>query len=118
MTEPVCFKCGHGKTWVLSQCKQCGSIPLTEDELSLSLVLCKHLSSELAHFHEIKNDLRMTTPESLFAQAREALKDPQLMAMFGVKRQAVQTPATAARDTQRPANSQQASHTTSPRRRS
>lgn len=90
MIESVCFKCGHGRTWALSACKQCGSIPLTEDELSLSLVLCEHLSSksQLAHFaHEIKNGLRLTAPENLHAQAREALKDPQLLVKLGVRRQ-------------------------------
>lgn len=111
MTEAVCFKCGHGRTWALSACKQCGAIPLTEDELSLSLVLCEHLSSksQLAHFaHEIKDGLRLTAPASLFAQAREALKDPQLLVMLGVRRQPAQPAATPGRDIQRPAASAQA----------
>lgn len=110
MIEAVCFKCGHGRTWALSACKQCGSIPLTEDELSLSLVLCQHLSSksQLAHFaHEIKNGLRVTAPENLLAQAREALKDPQLLVKLGVRRQPAEPAATPGRDNQKPAASAQ-----------
>jgi hypothetical protein len=54
----------------------------------MSLVLTGHLSSksQLAHYsHELRNHLRLSVPPDALAQAQEALKDPQLMAMLGVQ---------------------------------
>lgn len=86
MTAAICFKCGSEKPGALAVCWRCGVTPRTEDELSLSLVLCEHLASkaQLTQFaHEIRNGIRLAVPDSLLAQAREALKDSQLMAMLG-----------------------------------
>ena len=49
-------------------------------------MLCEHLSTNsqlLSYAHEIKNHLKLSAPANLLAQASEALKDPQLMAMLG-----------------------------------
>ena len=103
MTAAICLKCGEEKTGAFSACKACGATPKSEAELALSLVLCTHLSSkpQLTHYaHEIKNRLRLSMPENLLTQARGALKDPQLMAMLGVTRQSVHSPATVQRETQ------------------
>jgi hypothetical protein len=92
MTSAVCFKCGNEKFGPLSACGQCGAFPQTEGERSLSLVLCKHLSSKqkLAHFSdEIRNGFRLAVPEIELAKAREALKNPQLMAMLATEMQSV-----------------------------
>lgn len=86
MTNAVCFKCGGDKHGAFSACEQCGAAPRTQAEHALSLALCEHLSSEtqLAHFkNEIKKGHRPSIPEALLSQAREALKDPQLMALLG-----------------------------------
>ncbi|EOG8290452.1 hypothetical protein L4P85_002405 [Pseudomonas aeruginosa] len=54
----------------------------------MSLVLTDHLSSktQLAHYsHELRNHLKLSVPADALAQAQEALKDPQLMAMLGAQ---------------------------------
>jgi hypothetical protein len=119
MTLSICFKCGAEKDGPFSLCPACKFAPRAEDELALSLALCDHLSSkiQLANFaHQIRNGFRLRASESLLAQAREALKDPQLMAMLGVKRQAAQPTAPASRDAQKPTAPQQASQSASPKR--
>ena len=86
MTKAICFKCGEEKFGALTACKSCGAIPKGDQELALSLVLCEHLSTNsqlLSYAHEIKNHLKLSAPANLLAQAREALKDTQLMAMLG-----------------------------------
>lgn len=86
MTKAICFKCGEEKFGALTACKSCGAIPKGDQELVLSLVLCEHLSTNsqlLSYAHEIKNQLKLSAPTNLLAQASEALKDPQLMAMLG-----------------------------------
>lgn len=86
MTFAICFKCGEEKFGALTACKSCGAIPKGDQELALSLVLCEHLSTKsqlLSYAHEIKNHLKLSAPANLLAQASEALKDPQLMAMLG-----------------------------------
>lgn len=95
MTSAVCFKCGDEKPSPLLVCNACGEVPRHDSALALSLVLSEHLSTkaQLAHFaHEIRNHLRLSATSAKLAEAREALKDPQLMAMFG----AVVPPATSA----------------------
>ena len=86
MTAAVCFKCGSEKSGPLVACQSCRITPATPQELALSLVLSEHLSSktQLAHYgHEIRNHLRLSVSEAILGQAREALKDPQLLAMLG-----------------------------------
>lgn len=86
MTSAVCFKCGADKTSPLFACSACGETPRHESALALSLVLSEHLSTkaQLAHFsHEIRNHLRLSATSAKLAEAREALKDPQLLAMLG-----------------------------------
>jgi hypothetical protein len=86
----ICFKCGSDKAGVFWACDGCDSVPQTNSDLILSLALCDHLSSkeEIAIYgHEIRNRLTLTVPDSVLAQAREGLKDPQLMAMLGAQRQ-------------------------------
>ena len=90
MMLSICFKCGSDKAGVFWACDGCDSVPQTNSDLILSLALCDHLSSkeEIAIYgHEIRNRLTLTVPDSVLAQAREGLKDPQLMAMLGAQRQ-------------------------------
>ena len=85
MTAAVCFKCGVSKVGAFTPCSACGATPRLEGELEFSLALCEHLStaSQLIHYaNEITNRHRLTLPDSVLAQARAALKDPQLMAML------------------------------------
>ena len=87
MTKSICFNCGAEKPGALTQCGSCNVTPRDERDLALSLVLSEHLSSKTqleVLAHEIKSHLKLTVPESLLNQAREALKDPQLLAMLGV----------------------------------
>jgi hypothetical protein len=87
MTNAICFKCGAEKTGALTQCGSCNVTPRDEHDLALSLVLSEHLSSKTqlqVLAHEIQSHLKLTVPESLLNQAREALNDPQLLAMLGV----------------------------------
>lgn len=85
MTDSICFKCGAEKQSPLITCSACGETPRHESALALSLVLSEHLSTkaQLTHFaHEIRNHLRLSATSAKLAEAREALKDPQLMAML------------------------------------
>lgn len=84
----ICFKCGSEKSGALLACAACGTAPRSNSELALSLVLTDHLSSktQLAHYsHELRNHLKLSVPSDALAQAQEALKDPQLMAMLGTQ---------------------------------
>jgi len=88
MTLAICFKCGSEKAGALLACTGCGTTPRSNGELALSLVLTDHLSSrtQLAHYsHELRNHLKLSVPSDALAQAQEALKDPQLMAMLGAQ---------------------------------
>lgn len=88
MGMAICFKCGSDKSGALLACSGCGTTPRTHSELALSLVLTDHLSSktQLAHYsHELRNHLKLSVPSDALAQAQEALKDPQLMAMLGAQ---------------------------------
>lgn len=90
MTDAICFKCGAEKSGALIQCGSCKETPRAESDLALSLVLSEHLSSktQLAHYgHEIRNHLRLSVSEAMLGQAREALRDPQLLAMLGSRPQ-------------------------------
>ena len=84
----ICFKCGSEKSGALLACGACGTTPRLNSELALSLVLTDHLSSktQLAHYsHELRIHLKLSVPSDALAQAQEALKDPQLMAMLGAQ---------------------------------
>ena len=84
----ICFKCGSEKSGALLACAGCGTTPRSNGELALSLVLTDHLSSktQLAHYsHELRNHLKLSVPSEALAQAQDALKDPQLMAMLGAQ---------------------------------
>jgi hypothetical protein len=85
MGVAICFKCGSEKSGALLACAGCGTSPRSNGELALSLVLTDHLSSktQLAHYsHELRNHLKLSVPSDALAQAQEALKDSQLMAML------------------------------------
>lgn len=84
----ICFKCGSAKSGALIACKQCGVAPKASNEFAVSLALSDHLSSkdDLAKYsHELRNHLKLSVPNGAIAQASEALKDPQLLAMLGVQ---------------------------------
>ena len=88
MTSAVCIGCGAEKAGAFTSCDSCNSLPKSEDELVRSLVLSKHLCSEsqLESFsHDIRNHLKLSFSETLLHKAREALKDPQLLAMLGAR---------------------------------
>ena len=88
MTMAICFKCGSDKLGALLACSGCGTTPRAHSELALSLVLTDHLSSksDLAHYsHELRNHLKLSVPSDALAQAQDALKDSQLMAMLGAQ---------------------------------
>ena len=88
MSSAICFKCGSDKSGALLACAACGTTPRSNSELALSLVLTDHLSSktQLAHYsHELRIHLKLSVPSDALAQAQEALKDPQLMAMLGAQ---------------------------------
>jgi len=42
MTKAVCFQCGHLKSGAFSQCEKCGSLPLSDDELAISIAFNEH----------------------------------------------------------------------------
>lgn len=90
MTDAICFKCGAEKVGALTQCGSCKTTPRAESDLALSLVLSEHLSSKTqlgVLAHEIRNHLKRSVSEELLRQARDALKDPQLLAMLGARPQ-------------------------------
>lgn len=91
MTSAICFKCGAEKIGALTQCGSCKATPRAGSDLALSLALSEHLSSKkqlgvLAH--EIRSHLKLSVSEELLRKAREALKDPQLLAMLANRPQA------------------------------
>jgi len=92
MSIAICCKCGNEKTGALTQCGSCKTTPRAESDLALSLVLSEHLSSKTqlgVLAHEIRSHLKLSVSEQLLRQAREALKDPQLLAMLGARPQQV-----------------------------
>ena len=86
MTAAVCIACGAEKAEVFTKCGSCNSVPKSSDDLVLSLVLSRHLCSEAkleVFSHEIKNHLKLSVSQALLDEAKEALRDPQLLAMLG-----------------------------------
>ncbi len=103
-TQAVCFKCGGSKHSFLAACELCGVAPRTAEDLSLSLALCRHLSTEsqLTQFSlEIKSSQRVTVPRSLLDQARKAV-DAKLPAMLEVVKSIAPRPKTVPRVVQQP----------------
>jgi methyl-accepting chemotaxis protein len=95
----VCFRCGGDKPGPLAPCGQCGAIPRTDDDLSLSLILCQQLSpaAQLAQFaQQIRSGHGLQISESLRAKVREALGHPQLAAMLRAGRRMGQLADTVA----------------------
>ena len=85
MSNSICFSCGAEKFGALSQCVACKTTPTAESDLELSLVLSEYLSSktELSLLsQEIRGHQKLSVSEQFLRQAREALKDPQLLAML------------------------------------
>ncbi len=88
MTLAICFKCGEAKADSFAKCNACGSTPSGEIALALSLALCEHFSSKtqlFAHAYSLKHHLRLGIESKLVTRARQALKDPQLLARMGLK---------------------------------
>jgi hypothetical protein len=76
MARAICFKCGGDKRSFFAVCGACGLAPRTEDELCLSLALCRLLSTEpqLAQFsREIKSGQRANVPPAALDRARQAV---------------------------------------------
>lgn len=90
MTGAICFKCRAEKSGALTQCGSCKATPRVESELALSLVFSEHLMPR-AHLevlaHELHSHLEDSDLEGLLRQAREALKDPQLLATLEARSQ-------------------------------
>ena len=85
MAYAICHKCGFNKSNSFSKCAFCGSQPSTESELAVSILFSDHLSSrdDLARFaRQIRGGNRVIHDPILFAKARSALLDKQLMAML------------------------------------
>lgn len=104
MSNSICFNCGAEKFGALTQCGSCKTTPRAESDLALSLVLSEHLSSKMqlsVLAHEIHSHLKLSVSEELLRQAREALKDPQLLAMLGARPQSANERADT-RPTSRP----------------
>ncbi len=107
MSNSICFNCGAEKFGALTQCRSCKTTPRAESDLALSLVLSEHLSSKMqlgVLAHEIHSHRKLSVSEELLRQAREALKDPQLLAMLGARPQSANERADT-RPTPRPEHS-------------
>ena len=90
MADAICFKCGAEKFGALAQCRSCNTTPRSENNLALSLVLSEHLSSKTQMqvlAHKIRGHLRLSVSEGLLRLAREALNDPQLLAVLKTRSQ-------------------------------
>lgn len=85
MTAGVCFSCGADKPGPFTQCQECSSTPRSEDELARSLALSGHLHSpqQLAIFAaDIRAHRKLSFGPGVLDQAREAIRDPQLLGML------------------------------------
>lgn len=86
MTNAICYKCGNDKIVPLALCWSCKAVPTAKPDLAVSLVLSEHFSTrqQLEAFQrEIQNGSKPTISEQLLSQAREALNDPQMLAVPG-----------------------------------
>ncbi len=87
MTQAICFHCGAEKLGAFTPCPACKSTPKGEEQLALSMALCDHLHSkrELTVFAaDIRAHRKLVLAPGVLEQAREALKDKQLVAMLGM----------------------------------
>ncbi len=85
MGMAICFKCGSAKSGALVACRSCGAAPQTNNEYAASLALSEHVSSKeqlTQYSHELCNGERLSVPRQALAEALDALKDPQLLAML------------------------------------
>ncbi len=85
MGMAICFKCGSAKSGALVACRGCGAAPQTDNEYAASLALSEHVSSKeqlTQYSHELRNGERLSVPRKALAEALDALKDPQLLAML------------------------------------
>lgn len=87
MTQSICFNCGAEKSGPFTRCSTCNAIPSDDEQLARSLALSEHLHSkgQLAVFAEdIRAHRKLAFAPGIIEQAREALKDKQLLAMLGM----------------------------------
>jgi hypothetical protein len=95
MTASVCFNCGTEKAGAFAPCPSCKSTPKGEAQFALSMALCEHLHSrrDLTIFAEdIRAHRKLMFAPGVLEQAREALKDKQLVAMLGMVADRTQQP--------------------------
>lgn len=87
MTQAICFSCGTEKFGAFTQCPVCKDVPSNIDQQVVSMALCEHMHSkvQLAVFAEdIRARRKLAFAPGVLDQAREALKDPQLVSMLGM----------------------------------
>lgn len=87
MTQAICFHCGAEKLGAFTPCPACKSSPKDEEQLALSMALCDHFHSkrDLTVFAvDIRAHRKLVLAPGVLEQAREALKDKQLVAMLGL----------------------------------
>lgn len=88
MFMAICFKCGSAKCDALVACRSCGTAPQTNSEYAISLALSSHVSTKdqlVQYSHVLHNAKKLSVPREALMKAFEALKDPQLLAMWGVQ---------------------------------
>lgn len=87
MTVAICFNCGTEKFGAFIQCPVCKDVPSNIDQQVISMALCDHMHSkvQLVVFTEdIRARRKLAFAPGVLDQAREALKDPQLVAILGM----------------------------------
>jgi RNA polymerase subunit RPABC4/transcription elongation factor Spt4 len=72
MTQAVCFKCGEIKQGAFTDCLHCGSTPVTEDWLFLSLTMTDRYF-ELATMNQMGVALAEGAPPHLDEKSRQDL---------------------------------------------
>ena len=85
MGMAICFKCGSAKAGALVACRSCSAAPQTNTEYAASLALSEHVSSKeqlTQYSHQLRKGERLSVPRQALAEALDALKDPQLLAML------------------------------------
>jgi len=95
MTQAICLHCGAEKLGAFTPCPACQAIPSGEDQLAFSMALCEHLHStrDLTVFAaDIRAHRKLVFALGVLEQAREALKDKQLVAMLGMVANRTQQP--------------------------
>lgn len=86
MVTAVCFRCGTDKGRPFDACPSCRSVPHTDEEQSISFVLSSLYSSpeQLSGYRaKLKGGKPVVPLPASMNEAREALKDPQLISMLG-----------------------------------